>query len=368
MSIVKDAAKLAASLDLASPLQRGAKSPRPNLKIVFLGAGVVGGSVGAWVAEHADNIFFLDQGKVAESLRKNGITTYWADEPDKKTTVKVNVIDDLDEVPDADVIVVGVKNYSLDAVAKVILAKLGDRPVIVAMQNGLENQKILPKYFSKVVYCVVSYNAWIDEEGAIGYQKKGPLHFGTVHNELQTEMEDIAAVFNRGVETHITHRIGDAAHCKLVINLTNSLTTLIGLNYREIKDRALFQKLLTNLTWEGVTIIRAAGYHESKLGGMPAWRLMWAGSHLPRAITKGMFEKNVKKMVVSSMAQDIIQRGSDNSELETINGYILDMAKKHGVPAPYNEAIYELAKREFAKHPFEPMDVKDVWAYVKSKM
>jgi hypothetical protein len=142
---------------------------------------------------------------------------------------------------------------------------------------------------------VVSYNAWTDEQGAIGYQKKGPLHFGTLQNELQTEMEDLAAVFNRGVETHITHHIGDAAHCKLVINLTNSLTTLIGLNIKEISDQALFQKLLTNLTWEGVTVIRAAGYKESKLGGMPPWRLFWSGSHLPRAITKGMFEKNVKK-------------------------------------------------------------------------
>lgn len=368
MSIVKDAVKLAGSLDLTAPLQKSGKETRPDLKIVFLGAGVIGGTVGAWVAEHADNVYFLDRGEVAERLEEKGITTYWKEEPAKKTTVKVNVIADLDEVPDADVIVIGVKNYSLEAVSKVIQSKMGDRPVIVGMQNGLENQKILPRYFSKVIYCVVSYNAWTDEQGAIGYQKKGPLHFGTLQNELQTEMEDLAAVFNRGVETHITHHIGDAAHCKLVINLTNSLTTLIGLNIKEISDQALFQKLLTNLTWEGVTIIRAAGYKESKLGGMPPWRLIWSGSHLPRAITKGMFEKNVKKMVVSSMAQDVMQRGSGDSELESINGYILDLAKKQGVRAPYNQAIYDLAKQEFAKHPFEPMDVKDVWAFVKPKL
>jgi ketopantoate reductase len=76
----------------------------------------------------------------------------------------------------------------------------------------------------------------------------------------------------------------------------------------------------------------------------------------------------VKKMVVSSMAQDVIQRGSGDSELESINGYILDLAKEHGVRAPYNQAMYDLAEQEFTKHPFEPMDVKEVWAFVKPKL
>jgi ketopantoate reductase len=92
------------------------------------------------------------------------------------------------------------------------------------------------------------------------------------------------------------------------------------------------------------------------------------GSHLPRAISKGLFEKNVKKMVISSMAQDIIQRGSHDSELESINGYILELAKKHNIPAPFNQAIYDLSKQEFAKEKFEPLDVEEVWNYVKTRL
>ena len=364
MSLLTNMKKLVDSMGPVVSPGETKKGQRPDLKLVFLGAGVVGGSVGAWVAEHHDNVFFLDQGPVAKALKERGITTYPGESPASKTTVAVKVIDDLNDALDADVVVIGVKNYSLDAVARMVQSKMGDRPIIVAMQNGLDNQRMLPAYFSKVIYCVVSYNAWIDESGAIGYQKKGPLHFGTLHNELQTEMEDIAAIFNRGVETEITHAIGDAAHCKLVLNLTNSLTTLLGLKFRPIEDRALFQKLLTNLTWEGVRIVKAAGYRESRLGGMPSWGKIWMGANLPRLFTKGLFENNVKKMVVSSMAQDIIQRGGKDSELESINAYILQLAQKHGVRAPYNAAVYELAKREFAKPKFEPLDVGEVWDYV----
>lgn len=368
MPLMKDTTKLIGSLDPHALLRSPQKGESPNLKIVFLGAGVIGGSVGAWIAEHYEGVYFIDQGETAKTLKEKGITTYWGDEPEKKQNVKVKIVDDLDKVKDADVVVLGVKNYSLEAVAKMVKSKLGDRPVIVGMQNGLDNQRVLPKYFSKVIYCVVSYNAWMDEIGTIGYQKKGPLHFGTLQNELQTEMEDVARIFNLGVETHITNRIGDAAHCKLVLNLTNSLTTLIGLKYREINDRALFQKLLTGLTWEGVTIVKAAGYSESKLGGMPAWNILWVGSHLPRLITKGLFEKNVKKMVVSSMAQDIIQRKGKDSELESINGYILDLAEKHSVPAPLNRAIYDLCKQEFSKEEFKPIDITEVWVFVKKRI
>jgi len=181
-------------------------------------------------------------------------------------------------------------------------------------------------------------------------------------------MRTLAEIWGRGVETLITDHLQDSVHCKMVINLTNSLTTLVGHQVREISDRSLFQKLLTNLTYEGVRILKAAGYHESKLGGMPSWLILQVGALLPRAISRPLFEKNIKKMVLSSMAQDILQRRGTESELETINGYLLNLAEVFDVPVPYNRAIYELCKREFAKPDFQPLDVRDVWAEVGKRL
>ena len=335
-------------------------------KIVFVGAGVIGGSVSGWVSEKNKNVYVLDQGPVKKALSEKGVTLYEQGRKEKAATVRMNVIDSLADVDSPDVVVIGVKNFHLDAVAKSVKDAVGDEPVIIGMQNGLANQEILPKYFSKVVYCVVSYNAWMDEPGVIGYQKKGPLHLGTLDGSLKSEMDAIARVWNRGVETEVTSRIQDAIHCKLVINLTNSVTTLLGLGFREIPDRALFQKLLTGTVWEGVEIVKKAGIRESKLGGMPPWLQLWAGSHIPRMISGPLFEKNVRKMVVSSMAQDVIQRKAGATELESINGAIVKIADKVGHPAPMNRAIYELSKREFAKgDKFEPLDAAEVWSFVE---
>lgn len=367
MASETDIKKLTGSIDIKSFLGKKRKNIR-HLKVVVVGAGVIGGSVGAWIAENYDNIFFYDLPENNELMRKNGITTYPQGNREAAVRGEVKVLGSLSEAADADVVIIGVKNYSLDGVAKRVKEAVGDGPIVVGMQNGRDNQEILPKYFTKVVYCVISYNAWTDGPMVIGYQKKGPLHLGTRHNELQQELDEIARIFNLGVETHVTQALGDAVHSKLVINLTNSLTTLVGMSFKPISDMAVFQKLLSNLLWEGVQIVKAAGYRESRLGGMPPWRMLWMSTKLPRAVTKGLFARNVKKMVISSMAQDVIQRACGDSELDSLNGYLLNLAAKHRVDAPFNRTIYELCKREFCKPVFEPLDVKAVWEEVQKRV
>jgi len=336
-----------------------------NTKIVFFGAGAIGASVGAWLIPYHSNTWFVDQGAVKDAMKSDGITVYQGDS--KKSTMishPVNVIEDISELKDADIIFLGVKNYSLAAVAKMIKEITGDHPLIVSMANGAENQKILPDYFSRVVYAVISYNAWMDKPVVVGYQKKGPLILGTPDNSLQNEMNNLADLLGKGVETVVTEHIGDAVHCKIIVNLTNSLTTLIGHGFKEVSDMNIFQKLLTNTLYEGVQVISKEGYKECKLGGMPTWSKMKAGAKLPMFLTRGMFRKGVSKMVMSSMSQDIIQRGGMESELSTLNGYIINMADKNNLEVPYNRAIYKLCQEKFGKADFQPIDVKDVWKEV----
>lgn len=337
-------------------------------KFLFFGAGVVGGSVGGLVARHYDEIYFYDKPEIAQILKTKGIALYHQGEKEKTETVKVNVVDSLDQIADAGVIVLGVKNYSLEPVAKMLKEKFGDKPIIVSMANGMDNQKILPKYFSKVIYCVVCYNGWMDAPGVIGYQNKGPLVIGTPDNRLQSELKEVSMVFNLGMETIITPHLQDAVHSKIVLNLSNSVTTLLGPDFKDIPDRNLMQKIFTSTLSEGIQIIKAAGYKECKLGGMPSWLVIGVAGKLPRFITKNLFEKNVKKMVMSSMAQDVIVRGSTDNELDSINGRILELADKHGIAAPYNRAIYELAKGKFSKPEFKPINIDEMWAAVKSKL
>ena len=336
-------------------------------RVVILGAGAVGGTVAAWIAEHHDNIAVLDQGPVAEALRERGITTYQQGAREQAVTVQPQVLDSIEDARDADILVIAVKNYSLDAVCRVANEAVGDGPIVVGLQNGIDNQHILPKYFSRVVYGVIGYNAWLEEPGLIGYHNKGPLIMGTPDNTQPDAVQTVADLFQRGVDTVVTGHFQDAAHSKLIINLTNSLTTLVGHRVRPIERIDLLQRILSNLLYEGVRVVKAAGYNECKIGGMPPWFLIAASARLPQCLTRPLFKKNLDKMVLSSMAQDVLQRGRTDTELESINGYILSLAHKHRVPAPYNRAVYSLCRDAFASPHFQPMEVEAVWDKVQDE-
>jgi 2-dehydropantoate 2-reductase len=336
-----------------------------HLKIVFLGIGAIGGTAAAWLSAHHPNTYLLARGETAEALRTHGLTLYPAGAPENKQRFPVQTIRDLAEVPDADVVVLGVKLYQLEEAARQVHAQLGDRALVVGLQNGVAGEVILPRYFSRVIYGVVCYNAWVDAPGLIGYQNQGPILLGTAANELQAEVQQLAALFSLGFAAQVTHRLRDAALCKLVVNLGNSVTTLLGLNYRPIDDLDLFQKIIAGTLYEGAQVVRAAGAREIRLGPIPTWRTLWAAAHLPQALTRGLFRRNLSQMTITSMGQDVLQRKKTDTELEYLNGYLVSLADQVHHPAPYNRTVYRLCRAAFSRPGFEPLSARLVWDEIR---
>lgn len=339
-----------------------------NPKIVIFGAGAVGQTVGGWIAQKYQNIYFVSRGEALQRMKTQGVSLYKKHKKKKIYNVPLNVIENIEEIQDADIIIICVKNYSLNSACGRIKSICGDKPYIIGLQNGIENQHIIPKYFSKVIYGVVGYNAWFDSPGILGYQKKGPIILGTTDNSLMSEMNIISTLFNLGVETLVVDYLNNAVHTKLIINLTNSIATLVGHGFREISELSLFQKILSNLLYEGTIIANKIGIKECKIGEIPSWTLIKLGVTLPQFITKGMFKRNVRKMVMNSMTQDVIQRGNKHSELDSINGYFIKLAEENDIDVPYNSAIYKLCKSEFSKKTFTPLDIKYVWSEIEKNL
>ena len=306
----------------------------------------------------------MDVGEIAAALRQSGVTTYETGDPERtRQTVKVGVTERLSACRDAEIVVLAVKNYDLDDVARQVREELGDRPIVVSMANGCDNQQILPKYFPRVIYCVVGYNAWREKPVVVGYQKKGPLLIGALDDKLGAELQLVRDVLARGCPTEIVDRFQDAAHTKIVLNLTNALDALVGRGYRPISSFAVYQRLLSQTLWEGVQVVRAAGFREHRIAGLPSFALLRLTALMPGWLTRPLFRRKLRAMVMASMTQDVALRGARQTELESITGYVVRLAARVGVAVPYNEAIYRLAKEKF--HPgFEPLSCEEVLAAV----
>ena len=338
------------------------------MKTVIIGAGVIGGCLGGWLSEVYNDVYLVDQGEVAKNLKVKGLTLYRQGGESGKKKIPIKVADRLGDVENPELIVIAVKNYSLEAAAKSVAAEMKGEPVILGLQNGVLNQTILPKYFKKVIFGVIEFNAWIDEPGVIGYQNKGPFVLGCTGSGAEKELAALQSYMNSAVETIATDRIRDAVYCKMVINLTNSFTTLVGFKYREIGSLPLFKKILSNSLYEGTKVLAAMGIGEYKAGDMPTWAKIKASATLPDFITMGIFKKSLAKMVLSSMAQDILQRKAGISEIDSLLGEFVRLAEQYKAPAPYNKAVYRLCKEEFAKPDFKPLTEEQVWEAVKKEM
>lgn len=338
-----------------------------DLTIVIYGIGGIGATLGGWLSQKNDNVYLLARGENAKVLKNNGLILKNIVSDDSET-IKVNVIEDLNEIPNVDVIVITVKNYDLEEVARDISGKLGDSPIIVGLQNGFENQRILPKYFTKVVYAVVVQSGWIEEPGIFGTRGKGHLTLGTPENVNLDISEKIAKILNPGIPTKTTQQFQDAAHSKLIINLSNATFTLISSELKD--DDAIFKlwSIFLNVYLEGVALVKAAGYKEYKLKGLPSWDVMGMGKNLDKATAIKNFGRNLKYSWFNSMAQDMIHRKKNQSELESLTGYVVRLADSLKINIPYNTVIYKLSKQQFEKKPYQPLRVETVWEEINKNL
>jgi len=332
--------------------------------IVIYGAGSIGSAIGGWLTPKHRTIYLMARGEHAKIMKGRGLTLLET----KKTpeTVNVKLINSISEATNARVVVLAVKNYHLEEAAQDIFSKLGNKPTIVALQNGVENQRVLPKYFSSVIYGVVGYSAMMTKPGTVEYQSRGPVYLGTVNDKPEHAIEEICQTFNQGFEAEITSRLQDTVHCKVVLNLTNALFTLVGLNYSKISSYDKLATMASKLVNEGIDVIQAAGYKEYPFKNYPSWRTLRLGLKLPSFMRTSVLKKSVEHALLNSMGQDVLIKRRKETELEFLNKYLLDLANSAGIEAPCNKALYNQCKSSFDQQDFQPMTVEEVWDMLKT--
>jgi len=332
-------------------------------EIVIYGAGSIGSTIGGWLTPKYQKVYLTARGEHAKIMDKRGLTLLQTNKTPER--VAVRLIDDLAEASNAKVVILTVKNYHLQEAARDISSKLGDRPTIVALQNGIENQRVLPEYFSKVIYGVVGYSAMITKPGVVEYQTRGPIYLGTINNKPEYSTEEICQTFNLGFQAEITSRLQDTVHCKIVLNLTNALFTLVGLNFSEISSYDKLATMASKLVNEGVNVIQAAGYREYPFKNYPSWRALRLGLRLPSSFRTSVLKRSVKHALLNSMGQDVLIKRRKETELEFLNKYILNMAVSAGMEIPCNRALYNLCKNLFNQEDFQPLTIEEVWDALK---
>ena len=106
------------------------------MKIAIVGAGAIGGFVGAQLAHAGEDVTFIARGATLEALKTRGIRVIMSD-GSEKAVPRVKATADYSAAGPQDVVVLAMKAHQLEAVAADVPKLLGPGTVVVPMQNGI---------------------------------------------------------------------------------------------------------------------------------------------------------------------------------------------------------------------------------------
>ncbi|WPH19827.1 2-dehydropantoate 2-reductase [Variovorax paradoxus] len=106
------------------------------MKIAVIGAGAIGGLVGAKLALAGEDVTFIVRGKNLDAIATNGFKLIGADGTEQVAR-NVKATDRYDQAGPQDIVVLAMKAHQVEAVANEVPRLFGPETVVVTMQNGI---------------------------------------------------------------------------------------------------------------------------------------------------------------------------------------------------------------------------------------
>ena len=139
-----------------------------QMRILVIGAGATGGFYGGKLALAGRNVTFLVRERRAEELRRDGLR-WRTPEGEGSVIPKLISSDVLRHVEPFDIILLGVKAYTLEAAIEDFAPAVGPETMIIPMQNGLRHIELMSQRFTprNVLGGVCRIVATMDAQGTI---------------------------------------------------------------------------------------------------------------------------------------------------------------------------------------------------------
>ena len=299
------------------------------MKIAIIGPGAMGCLFAGLLMEAGqEDVWLFDKREErAREIAKNGLKIEGIGGARSVSGIKTTT--DPTEAAPVDLILIFVKSYDTIAASHAILPAVGDNTTVLTLQNGLTNVQSISQILGadKVVAGITSHGATMLGTGHVRHAGAGQTTIGEPGGG-SARIECIANILSSaGLKTVISHNIHDSIWGKLIINAAiNPLTAITKLKNGALLEYNETRRLLDMTAAEAARVAAARGI------SLPYDDAPSAVAAVCRATSSN----------VSSMLQDVLRQ--KRTEIDAINGAIVDEAKKAGVEAPINETLTYLVK------------------------
>jgi len=315
------------------------------MKIAIVGAGAIGGYVGAKLALAGERVTCLARGANLEAIRRGGIKLVLSDGRELVAS-EVQATDDYAGAGPQDLVIVAVKAHQLAAVAADLPRLLGPRTAIVTMQNGIpywyfcghggqfegrclsavDPQGVCLRYITpeRVIGCVVYPAAVLAAPGVIQHIEGDRFPVGELDGSMSERVRMVSQCMTRaGFQSPVLDNIRAEIWLKLWGNLAfNPISALTRATLAQICQYPPTRQLAAVMMAEAQAVAGKLGISfrvpiERRIAGAER-----VGDHK------------------TSMLHDL--EAGRALETEALLGSVLELARMTQTPVPTLEAVYAL--------------------------
>lgn len=317
------------------------------MKIAIIGAGAIGGYVGAKLALAGDDVTFMVRGANLQAIRTNGMKLLLADGRELVADA-VRATSDYDEAGVQDLVILATKAHQVAAFAEDLQRLIGPETVIVTMQNGIpfwyfhdhggplagtpitsvdpdgRVAGAIPP--DRIIGCVVYPASELIAPGVVRHIEGDRFPVGELDGSLSDRVSRVSTCFtDAGFKAPVLEDIRAEIWLKLWGNATfNPISALTHSTLVDICRFPLTRELASAMMGEAQAVAEKLGIsfrvsRERRIAGAEK-----VGKHK------------------TSMLQDI--EAGRAPEIDALVGSIVELARLTSTPTPHLDTVYGLVK------------------------
>ena len=302
------------------------------MKIVMLGAGAVGSTIGGTLAIGGNDVHFVDMWQEhVDLINKDGLHMTnekedWYVRVDARTTA--------DTIGEADLVIVLVKSFATKQAVEQLKQTnvIGKNTLVMSLQNGLGNEETIASVIGSenVISGKTYVGGRLIQAGYISAGVQGKwTYIGELNGEITDRIQTVCNVFNdAGLLCEVSDNIKGLIWDKLLINVAaGALCGITRLPYGPLYEEDYIKDVAVAAIQEGIQVAKAAGVVLKSEDPQYPW--VAASEGLP-----GTFKTSILQSLELKRP----------TEIDFINGSIVEWGKKYGIATPVNQTLVACVK------------------------
>ena len=294
------------------------------MRIAVMGAGGVGGCLGALLARAGNDVSLITRGEHLEAIRANGLKLI---RPSEEFVIEADATDNPAQVGPVELVLFTVKTLHNRQIISTLRPLIGHETSVLTLQNGVESHEQLGAVLgSKIVLSGAFWgSSQIQSPGVIAEAIEARISFGEVDEAESLRALDIRKMFRESrIETELSPDPMQVLWRKfIVLSAAAGITSAARTRIKELLQLTDARKIFGDAMKEALAVGLAKGVN----------------------LPDDLVQTSLEFMDCLPDFQDSMHADYENglpTELDSLSGAVIRMGKQVGVQTPVHNFLYSV--------------------------